>query len=149
MLPFLLKFTSKLYDFPSNNSQFECQFLQLDEHCKGFLLGKIAFQSDHSLIIIHPDTAKLSVQSRQFLVVIEQRTIHFYHPKGLIKDPCLDEKRLTSHTTFLFHREEMSVFRRHEIDRNALFCLLFGASTPNFLHFFLLCILVFHDITGI
>ena len=91
MLPFLLKFTSELYDFPSNNSQFECQFLQLSEHRKGFLLRKIAFQSDYSLVIIHPDTAKLSVQSCQFLVVIEQRTIHFYHSKGLIKDPCLDE----------------------------------------------------------
>ena len=48
MLPFLLKLTSKLYDFPSNNSQFECQFLQLSEHRKGFLLRKIAFQSDYT-----------------------------------------------------------------------------------------------------
>ena len=59
MLPFLLKFTSELYDFPSNNSQFECQFLQLSEHRKGFLLRKIAFQSDYSLVIIHPDTAEI------------------------------------------------------------------------------------------
>ena len=90
MLPFLLKFTSELYDFPPNNSQFKRHFLQLGKHCKGFFLRKIAFQSDYSLVIIHPNTAKLSVQSCQFLVVIE-RTIHFYHSKGLIKYPCLDE----------------------------------------------------------
>ena len=89
MLPFLLKLTSELYYFPSDNSQFKCQFLQLSEHRKGFFLSKVALQSDNCLVVIHSDTAKLSVQSRQFLIVIEQRAIHFYHPKGLIKDPCL------------------------------------------------------------
>ncbi len=87
MLPFLLKLTSKLYYFTSDNSQFKCHFLQFGEHRKGFLLRKIAFQSDYYLIIIHPDTAKLSVQSRQFLIIIKQGTIDFYHPKSLIKYP--------------------------------------------------------------
>lgn len=80
--PFLLRFTGELYDFASDSRQFECHFLQFGDHRKGFLLRKIAFQSDYSLVIIHPDTAKLPVQSRQFLIIIEQRAIHFYHPKG-------------------------------------------------------------------
>ena len=61
-----------MYDFTSDSRQFECQFLQLGKHRKGFFLGGIALYGDHSLVIIHPDTAKLSVQSRQFLIVIKQ-----------------------------------------------------------------------------
>ena len=72
MLPFLLKFTSELYDFPSNNSQFECQFLQLGEHRKGFFLREIAFQCNYCLIIIYSHTAELSIQSRQLLVIVKQ-----------------------------------------------------------------------------
>lgn len=91
MLPFLLKLTGELHDFTPDYCQFKRQFLQLGEHRKGFFLGKVALQSDNSLVIIHTHTAELPVQSRQFLVIIKQGTIHFYHPKGLIKDPCLDE----------------------------------------------------------
>lgn len=72
---------------------FEYQFLQLGEHRTGFLLSKMAFQNDYSLVTIHPDTTKLPVQSCQFLIEIEQRTNHFYHPQGLMKYPCLDERR--------------------------------------------------------
>lgn len=70
--PFLLKFTGELYDFTSDGCQFECQFLQLGKHGEGFFLGEITLQSDYSLIIIHSNTAKLPVQIRQFLVIIEQ-----------------------------------------------------------------------------
>ena len=66
MLPFLLKFTSELYDFTSDYCQFKRQFLQFGKHRKSFLLREIAFQSDLSLVVIHPDAAKLPVQSRQF-----------------------------------------------------------------------------------
>mgnify|MGYP000779448561 CR=1 len=64
MLPFLLKFTSELYDFTSDYCQFKRQFLQFGKHRKSFLLGEIALQSDHSLVIIHPHAAELPVQSR-------------------------------------------------------------------------------------
>lgn len=91
MLPFLLKLTGELYDFTSNYCQFKRHFLQLGKHRKGFFLSKVALQSDNCLVVIHSDTAKLSVQSRQFLIIVKQGTIHFYHSESLVKDPCLDE----------------------------------------------------------
>ena len=59
------------------------------EHSKGFLFREIALHCDYSLVVIHPDTAKLSVQSRQFLIIVKQGTIHFYHTESLIKIPSL------------------------------------------------------------
>ena len=85
MLPFFLEFTSQLHDFTSDYCQFKRQFLQLCEHRKGFLLCKVALHCNYCLVVIDSHTAELSIQSRQLLIIVKQRTIHFITRKVSLK----------------------------------------------------------------
>lgn len=52
--------------------------------------------------------------------IFKQRSINFYHPKGLVKYPCLDERCHTMYPRFLIKREKICVLNITQIDTDTI-----------------------------